>query len=196
VVVAQGGHYLWTAKANQLTLYRDIQQLFEPETCLPGTSRVINDLRVAEISNKGHGRLETRRLTTSSLLAESSDWPHLAQVFKLERTFRYLKTGEIKSETVYGLTSLPAAVAPPMRLLELVRGHWGIENKLHWRRDALLHEDSCRTKSSLLGQALACLNNLVIGLVTRLGWHNLAQARRHFAAHPDEALRAVMTSLA
>jgi predicted transposase YbfD/YdcC len=196
VVVAGQGHYVWTAKDNQLRLCRDIQQLFAPERCLPGTSRVINDLRVAEVSNKGHGRLETRRLTTSSLLAESSDWPHLAQVFKLERTFRYLKTGDVQTETVYGLTSLPAALASPQRLLHLVRAHWGIENKLHWRRDAVLREDATRTQSPLLGQAIACLNNLVIGLITRLGWRNLARARRFFAAHPEAALRTVLTPLA
>lgn len=195
-VVEAGADYVWTAKDNQPTLRRDIEQLFQPETCLPGTSPVINDLRTAETTDKRHGRLETRRLTASSLLAESSDWPHLAQVFKLERTVRLLKTGEVRTEVVYGLTSLTAAVASPQRLLELVRGHWGIENQLHWRRDVLLQEDRTRTQSALFGQAIACLNNLVIGLACRLGWHNLAQARRHFDAHPDEALKLVMTHLA
>lgn len=196
VVVEAGADYVWTAKDNQPTLRRDIGQLFEPETCLPGTSRVINDLRTAETTEKHHGRLETRRLTASSLLAEGSDWPHLAQVFKLERTVYLLKTGQVRREVVYGLTSLTAQVASPHRLLELVRGHWGIENKLHWRRDVLLQEDRTRTKSAPFGQAIACLNNLVIGLVCRLGWQNLAQARRHFDAHPDDAFKVVMTRLA
>ena len=196
VVVAAGADYVWTAKDNQPTLRRDIEQLFQPETCLPGTSPVITDLRTAETTDKQHGRLETRRLTASSLLAEGSDWPHLAQVFKLERTVRYLKTGATRTEVVYGLTSLTADVASPHRLLDLVRGHWGIENKLHWRRDVLFNEDRTRTQSALLGQAIAGLNNLVIGLACRLGWTNLAQARRHFDAHPDQALKAVMTRLA
>jgi predicted transposase YbfD/YdcC len=128
-------------------------------------------------------------------LAESSDWPHLAQVFKLERTVHCLKTGECRREVVYGLTSLTAQVATPQHLLELVRGHWGIENKLHWRRDVILHEDQTRTHSALFGQAIASLNNLVIGLTCRLGWSNLAQARRHFDAHPDEALNLLLTRL-
>jgi predicted transposase YbfD/YdcC len=196
VVVEAGADYVWTAKDNQPTLRRDIGQLFEPETCLPGTRRVINDLRTAETTEKHHGRLETRRLTASSLLAEGSDWPHLAQVFKLERTVYLLKTGQVRREVVYGLTSLTAQVASPHRLLELVRGHWGIENKLHWRRDVLLQEDRTRTKSAPFGQAIACLNNLVIGLVCRLGWQNLTQARRHFDAHPDDAFKVVMTRLA
>ena len=185
-----------TAKDNQPSLRGDIEHLFQPETCLPGTSPVINDLRSAQTLEKNRGRVETRRLTTSSLLAESSDWPHLAQVFKLERSVRVLKTGELRTEIVFGLTSLTAEVANPQRLLALVRGHWGIENKLHWRRDVILHEDQTRTKSATFGQAIACLNNLVIGLTCRLGWTNLAQARRHFDAHPDLAIQVLTTRLA
>jgi predicted transposase YbfD/YdcC len=195
-VVAAGADYVWIAKENQPGLRRDIGQLFQPETCLPGTSPVITDLRTDTTTDKGHGRLETRRLTASSLLAESSDWPHLAQVFQLERTITQCKTAERHTTVVYGLTSLAATVASPERLLALVRGQWGIESQLHWRRDVLLHEDQTRTRSPLFGQAIACLNNLVLGLAWRLGWRNLAQARRHFDAHPDDALRAVMTRLA
>jgi predicted transposase YbfD/YdcC len=195
-VVEAGADYVWTAKDNQPTLRRDIEQLFQPETCLPGTSPIINDLRPAETKEKQPGRLETRRLTASSLLAEGSNWPHLAQGFKLERTIRCLKTGEFRTEVVYGLTSLTADDASPQRLLELVRGHWGIENKLHWRRDVLFQEDRTRTQSALFGQAIACLNNLILGLACRWGCRNLAQARRHFDAHPDEALKLVMTHLA
>lgn len=196
VVVEAGADYVWTAKDNQPSLRADIEHLFQPETCLPGTSPVINDLRSAQTLEKNRGRVETRRLTTSSLLAESSDWPHLAQVFKLERSVLVLKTGELRTEIVYGLTSLTAEVANPQRLLALVRGHWGIENKLHWRRDVILHEDQTRTKSATFGQAIACLNNLVIGLTCRLGWTNLAQARRHFDAHPDLAIQVLTTRLA
>jgi len=195
-VVAAGADYVWIAKENQPALRRDILQLFQPETCLPGTSPVITDLGTAATIDKGHGRIETRRLTASSLLAESSDWPHLAQVFQLERTLTDRKTGERHTEVVYGLTSLAAAVASPQRLLALVRGQWGIESQLHWRRDVLFHEDHTRTRSPLFGQAIACLNNLILGLAWRLGWRNLAQARRYFDAHPDQALRAVMTRLA
>lgn len=195
-VVAAGADYVWAAKDNQPTLHREIAQLFQPETCLPGTSPVITDLRMVETTEKNRGRIETRRLTTSSLLAETSDWPHLAQVFKLERSVRHLKTDASHTEVVYGLTSLPAERADPQRLLALVRGQWAIESQLHWRRDVLLQEDQTRTKSAPFGQAIACLNNLLIGLVRRLGWTNLAQARRHFHAHPDHALRALLTPLA
>jgi predicted transposase YbfD/YdcC len=196
IVVEAGANYVWIVKDNQPALRREIELLFQPEKCLPGTSPVITDLRRATTTDKGHGRIETRRLTASSLLAESSDWPHLAQVFKLERTVRILKTGECRSEVVYGVTSLTAAEATPDRLLQIVRGHWGIESKLHWRRDVLFHEDQTRTKSPTFGQALAAINNLVIGLACRLGWTNIAKARRFFDAHPDEALKALISRLA
>lgn len=194
-IVAAGGEYVWLAKDNQATLRRDIEQLFQPETCLPGTSPVITDLRTARTCEKNRSRVETRTLTTSSLLAEVSDWPHLAQVFKLHRTMHALKTGQRQTEVVYGLTSLTSQEASPRRLLEIVRAHWGIENGLHYRRDVTLHEDQLRSRSLAFGQVMACLNNMIIGLVTRLGRTNLAQARRQFDAHPDLALQLLFSRL-
>jgi hypothetical protein len=63
----------------------------------------------------------------------SRDWAEVAQVFRLERTIR--KSGPWSTSVVYGLTSLSPKRASAQRLLELNRGHWGIENRLHWRRD-------------------------------------------------------------
>jgi len=95
---------------------------------------------------KNRSRIETRTLTTSNLLAESSDWPGLAQVFKLERIVQHLRTGQIKTEVVNGLTILTADEASPQRLLDTVRTHWGIENGLHYRRDVTLQEDRLRSR--------------------------------------------------
>jgi predicted transposase YbfD/YdcC len=96
-------------------------------------------------------------------------------------------------ETKYGVTSLTAAEASPERLLELVRAHWSIENGLHYRRDETFREDRCR----LTGQgarAMAVLNNLVLGLLRRTGVDNLPDARRHYAAHLEEAAALVLHS--
>jgi len=188
-----GGDYVWIAKENQPNLHRDIAQLFQPEKCLPATSPVINDLRSLSASEKNRGRLERRTLTTSSLLAETSDWPYLAQVFQLERVTRNLQTNHVSTKVVYGLTSLTATDAGPQRLLDLIRAHWGIESDLHYRRDVTLHEDQLHSKRTSLGRVMACLNNLIIGLVSRLGLTNLAQARRQFDAHPDEALKLLIS---
>jgi predicted transposase YbfD/YdcC len=72
--------------------------------------------------------------------------PYLGQVYVCQ-------TGRERGETVYGITSLPALEADPARLLELTRGHWGIENGLHYRRDVTLHEDGCRMKSYRAAEA-------------------------------------------
>lgn len=118
-----GGDYLWTVKDNQPTLRADIERLFEPEVCLPGHSPLQTDFASATPLDKAHGRLEQRTITTSSLLQGYSDWPQLAQVFKLERQVTTLSTGQRSSEVVYGVTSLSCTQASPERLLELVRRH-------------------------------------------------------------------------
>src|SRR5438309_7069908 len=88
-------------------------------------------------TRQGHGRLDKRAITVSRLLANYSDWPELAPVFKLERHSTNT-LGKTKTQVRYGITSLPAHLANPQRLLELTRGRWGIENGLHYRRDVTL----------------------------------------------------------
>jgi len=192
LIVEAGGDYLWTVKDNQPQLRQDIEQLFVPETCLPGTSPVITDIRTTQTVEKSHGRVTPRVLTACSLLTESADWPYLQQVFKIERRNLKTHTGELQTETVYGVTSLTAVEAPPARLLRLNRGHWGIETGLHYRRDVTLHEEAGRTTSTALGHVMATLNNLVIGLTIGREWTNLAKARRFYDAHPDQALHLLL----
>ncbi len=193
MIVEAGGDYIWTVKANQSQLRQDIEQLFAPEHCLPGTSPVITEVRTAHTVEKNRGRLELRTLTACSLLSESSDWPYLQQVFQVERRSVQLQTGETHREISYGVTSLTATETTAARLLGLTRGHWGIENGLHYRRDVTLHEDAGRTKTTAFGHVMATLNNLVIGLTIGREWTNLAKARRYYAAHPDHALRLLLT---
>lgn len=187
-IVEAGGDYLWPVKDNQRHVRQAIEQLFEPEVCVRGFSPAPKDFRTARTLDKGHGRMAARRLTTSSLLNDYLDWPHLGQVFKLERRFTELKTGQIMQEVVYGLTSLTADEADPARLLHLIRMHWGIENGLHYRRDVTLKEDALRITRPRVAQVVATLHNLIVGLVIQSGFANLAQARRYFNAHSDRAL--------
>ena len=134
---AAGGHYLWKVKGGGAPqqLRDDLETLFAPPTCPSGTSPVPTDFRAATTVDKGHGRLERRTITVSQMLTGYSDWPHLAQVFQVERRIVDLPIGEITTEVRYGITSLPPAQADPARLLRLVRLHWEIENGLHYRRD-------------------------------------------------------------
>jgi predicted transposase YbfD/YdcC len=188
-IVNAHGDYLWTAKDNQPELREEIALLFAPQQSRPGWSAPPTDFRQATTINKGHGRLEKRTITVSSLLAGYSTFPFVAQVFQVE-SWAQLTGGRSRHEIRYGLTSLPAAVASPDRLLELVRGQWQIENGLHYRRDMTLREDHSQLRMGHAPQVLAILNNIVVGLVARQGKSNLAEARREFAYQLERALAA------
>lgn len=192
-IVKNGGDFVWTIKGNQSRTEEDIELLFAPESCAPGFSPSHKDFRTASTLDKGHGRLERRTLTASSLLKDYVNWPYLQQVFRIERRFLRIRDGKVMEEVRYGLTSLTPDKASPERLLELVRAHWSIENSLHYRRDETFREDRCR----LTGQgarAMAVLNNLVLGLLRRSGADNVPDVRRYYAAHLDEAAALVLHS--
>ncbi len=87
----------------------------------------------------------------------------------------------------YAISSLPATDADARRLLSLSRGHWGIENRLHWVRDVTFDEDRSQVRTGAAPQVLAGLRNLVISLVRRAGHSNVAAALRRHNAHLSEA---------
>ncbi len=189
VIVTAGGDYLWIAKDNQSQLKADIAHLFAPQQCPPATSPLPTDFQSATRQDYGHGRYETRTITTSSMLKDFLDWPYLEQVFKLEYRTVQLNTGQIQRQTHYGLTSLPASVASPERLLALKRHYRAIENRLHYRRDVSLNEYRCRLRTGHAARTMAILNNLVLALIDRLDFHTVPDARRKFSAKPLEALK-------
>lgn len=195
-IVEAGGDYIWFAKGNQPQLEEDIRLWFEPEAKpIPGQGRLPKDFETVKETSKGHGRLEERTLTVSSQLNDFLNWPYLQQVFRLERRFLFTKTGEIQEQVVYGMTSLSREEITPRNLLKKIRIYWGIENGLHYRRDVTLREDRTRMTKGNAGRIMACLNNLVIGLVlTKTNYSYLPHARRFFDAHPTLAF-ALITRL-
>ena len=180
-IVDAGGDYVMVVKANQPQLRADIALIFaEPP---------LGDYQeTADTIERGHGRIEQRRLTTSQALVGYSTWPGLAQVFALERSVIIPKTGAVRSETGYGVTSLASQRATPARLLELVRGHWQIENQAHWVRDVTFDEDRSQGRCGHIPQVMAALRNTTIGLLRRAGYSNIAAACRLLAAQPARAL--------
>jgi hypothetical protein len=100
-IINQGGDYVFPArcsgllpvKENQLRLYQNIQQLFAPEYPRPGFGKIPTDFLTAQKVSKGHGRLETRIITTSEMLNPYSTWPGLAQAYRLERHFQWFRSG-------------------------------------------------------------------------------------------------------
>ena len=184
-----GGDYILLAKDNQPTLHEDIADLFEDRS--PDCRR----WQQAETWDKGHGRLEYRHITCSPDLNDwfAKDWQGIEQVFRLERTRLLLKAGTIEHEVVYGLSSLPFRQAPASRMLSVIRDHWAIENRLHWRRDVTLGEDACQTRTGSPPSLLAQLNSTVLSLMDRIGVRNVPRQMRYFDAHPEQALALVLT---
>jgi hypothetical protein len=115
-------------------------------------------------------------------------WPHLRQVCRARRRRVHLRTGEIEDEVSYAVTSLGPERADAARVLRLLRGHWGIENKLHWVRDLTFDEDRCPIRPGAAPQAMAACRNLVIALVRRSGETNVAAALRTFGGRPFTAI--------
>jgi len=139
--------------------------------------------------DKGHGRLESRRIWVAPAPADFLQFPHARQIFRLERTVQDLQGTPRHHEVVFGITSLTPAQASPARLLTLNRGHWRIENRLHWVRDVTFDEDRSQVRRGAAAHAMASLRNLAIGLLRLAGAGNIAAALRHCAARVERALR-------
>ncbi len=183
------GDYLLIAKDNQATLAHDLRLFFTepPHDC--------RDWRTARTVNKGHGRLEIRELVASTELNAflGGQWAGVAQVFRVTRTV--YEDGETRREVVYGITSLSPTRASAARLLALLRAHWRIENRLHWRRDVTLREDHCQVRKGEAPRVLAVLNSFLLAVLDFLGVSNVPQQMRFFDAHPLQAVRLLLGSL-
>jgi len=180
-MVAAGGDYVMIVKDNQPQLKADIALVF---TLPPAGDRQAHG-RTVDI---GHGRIETRNLTTSEALVGYSTWPGLTQVFEVGRQVLIQKTGQERVEVVYGVTRLTSERATPGRVLDLVRGHWSIENKAHGVRDVTFDEDRSQVRCGSIPQVMAALRNTAIGLLRWAGHTNIAAACRRLAAQPAQAL--------
>jgi hypothetical protein len=170
-------------KDNQPTLREDIRLLFDPP---PGALPPL-DRREARTVEQGHGRRDdTRHLVASSDLNAYSDWPALAQVFRLRRT--WWEDGAWHEAVCYGVTSLPPAVASAERLLAIRRGHWQIENGLHHVKDVSLGEDRSPIRTGAGPTVLAWLRDTAVGLLRQAGHRAIAARLRHNSRHPSDAL--------
>ncbi len=192
-IAESGGEYLWIIKENQPETFEAIQRLFAPEACVPGFSPASHDDFVTTTQTiKAHGRIETHTLTANAASPTWLNWPYVAQVFRVERRAVRVKDQAVETKIRYGVTSLTPQEASPERLLQLVLEHWQIENGLHYRRDDTLKEDRCTLRKPQAAEAMAVLNNLILGMLKRRGVTNVPDARRDFAADPRTALAFIL----
>jgi predicted transposase YbfD/YdcC len=186
LVQRAGGDVIVIIKGNTPAARADLELFFEDEQADRSTWQWFEQVE------KGHGRVERRRITTSPDLNDylRRDWGEVAQVFRLqrERTSRDKRSQEV----VYGWTSLSSQSCGPQLLLQRIRAHWAAENRLHWRRDVTLGEDRCGVRLPSVAQMLAVLNSIVLSLMDLHHVANVARQIRRFASHPDEALAWVL----
>jgi predicted transposase YbfD/YdcC len=178
----RGGHYLMTVKANQPTLLRRLRALPWAQIGPSARERA-----------RGHGRAETRTISVVSLHPcpdQDGEWfPHAAQAIKLVRRRRPLRPGgKWKTVTVYAITSLTSFDADPALLANWIRGHWSIENRLHWVRDLAFDEDRSQARTGAGPQVMAALRNVAISALRLSGATNIAAALRHHARDPRRPL--------
>ena len=137
--------------------------------------------------DKGHGRIEIRYLQCSCRLSQYLDWPGFAQAVRIERT--RIIDGKRTTDVSHAVTSLSAKKANASDLLALNRGHWGIENQLHWVRDVTMGEDKCRARTGQGPENLATLRNTALTLLRTNGYKAIAPTLRRMATKPRELLK-------
>lgn len=187
-VTDAGGDYLLIVKENQPRVLHAIATLFasRADAALRAASLPPWDMREAATVEKGHGRVEVRQLVASTALNDYLDWPALAQVFQIER--HWWERGKEQRAIRYGITSLPAEVAGVDRLLMLVRGHWEIENGLHYVKDVTLGEDRSLIHTGNGPSIMAILRDTVVSVLHRAGWRTIAERLRFYSGDVHAAL--------
>src|SRR4051812_6570776 len=177
-ILAQGGHYLMGIKANQPALLAAITACF----ATPPPPERGDETDTVSTCDKGHGRLEVRTLERSAALNAYLTWPAVGQVLRRTCQRVILKTGEIAEEISYGVTSLPPHAASAAQVEALWRGHWTIENRVHYVRDVTWGEDASQVHTGHAPQALAALRNGLLSLLRACGWTQIADATRPYGA--------------
>jgi predicted transposase YbfD/YdcC len=115
-------------------------------------------------------------------------FPHAAQAIQVTRRVRHLASRRWRAVTVYAVTSLTTIKAAPWQLAGYLRGHWAIENQLHWVRDVTFAEDASQVRAGTAPRAMATLRNLAVGALRLAGSTNIAAALRHNSRDPTRPL--------
>jgi predicted transposase YbfD/YdcC len=162
-----GGRYVFIVKGNQPTLHARL-------TALPWAQVPVGH----RSQGKGHGRRESRTLQVTSI-ATGIGFPHARLAARIARTRTNVRTGRTSTETVYAITSLGWDDITAAQLAEVIRGHWAIENRVHYVRDTTYDEDRSQVRTGNGPRVMATLRNIAIGLIrARHSGGNIAAVTR------------------
>jgi predicted transposase YbfD/YdcC len=183
LITRRQAHYVITVKRNQPGLHAQLAGL--PWRQIPVA---------CQSKEKGHGRAERRTVKVTAVAAGLA-FPHAAQAIQIVRRRRPLNgknRTKWSTETVYAITSLAAIQARPADLARFVRGHWGIEDRLHWVRDVTYDEDRSQVRTGSGPRVMASLRNLAIAILRLAGHASIAAALRYHARQPGRPLQTIM----
>jgi predicted transposase YbfD/YdcC len=171
-IVTGGGDYILPVKDNQPALHAKVRTLMEDlildhEKNIEGTQ-----VSFHEQSDQGHGRLETRKVHVSNDISGLGKellnlWPGLGSIAMVERTRQDLGdfSGKVSVERSYYISSLKTIDAQGMG--SYIRGHWAVENNLHWQLDISFNEDQNRTRKGHGAENYSRINRIALNLIKR-----------------------------
>ena len=173
-LIGRKAHYHFTVKKNQPTLHQDIKLFFKDR----------GEPDFVAYDPPDHGRIEFRKIWTTTELNDYIDFPHVGQVFVIERHALDKKSGKesplLKEEEkiAYGVTSRRPEEANAERVLTINRGHWSIENSCHYILDWNYDEDRSRIRTGYGPENITRLRRFAIGVIKSKGARSVAQKMR------------------
>jgi predicted transposase YbfD/YdcC len=181
-IIEQGGDYALALKGNQPTLHADVSlYLDDPAREATETHTTVD---------ADNGRIETRTATVVSnidWLQHHHEWPGLVCIGKITRARETAK--ETTVETVYYLLSTPMSAE---RFNAVVRSHWGVENRLHWRLDVIMNEDQDRNRMDNSPYNLAILRHMALNVMQKEGSKGSLRGKFKRAAWNNDYLRRLL----
>jgi len=187
-VIDKKADYVLALKGNQGSLKEDVE-LFVAEQKAKGfaDTRISQDTTV----DGDHGRIETRTTTVIhdvKWLQERHNWPGLKAVVIVESSREI--SGKIERETRTYITSL---VLLASLLGPIVRGHWAIENSLHWVMDMMFRDDECRVRTNHAPANFTAIKHMALNLLRRPAGKQSLRGRRKAASWDDKFLASLIT---
>jgi len=168
LVTERDAHYHFTVKGNQPGVLQDLELYFQDR----------QEPHFVEHTPPDHGRIETRKIWTTTELNDYLDFPHVGQAFIVERHAIEKKSGKSSLEIAYGITSRTPEQANPQRVLKVNREHWTIENSCHYIIDWNYDEDRSRIRTGHGPENITRLRRFAIGVIKSKGVRSVAQKMR------------------
>ena len=164
-------HYHFTVKGNQATLFEDIKLYFQDR----------QEPDFIAYDPPDHGRIETRKIWTTTEICPYLSFPHVQQSLMIEREFVEKKTGKTSHDIAYSITSRTPEEAGAQQLLAINRGHWSIENSCHYILDWNFDEDRSRIRTGYGPENISRLRRFAIGVIKAKGVRSVAQKMRELS---------------